>query len=99
MFEDDWGPKNLFRKTFYLALECRDDEAMPMREVVVCLKSARPESDPEILAFRDELEQMQGIRLYHFKTLPELTAQVREACASWVQDIRSETAVAGEAQH
>src|ERR1039457_1415939 len=25
VFEDDWGPKNLFRKMFYLAIECRDD--------------------------------------------------------------------------
>src|ERR1700733_3471346 len=38
IFEDDWGPKNLFRKVFYQAAECRDDSAMPMREVIVCLK-------------------------------------------------------------
>src|ERR1700722_18172855 len=25
IFQDDWGPKNLFRKMFYLAAECRDD--------------------------------------------------------------------------
>ena len=99
IFEDDWGPKNLFRKTFYLALECRDDAAMPMREVVVFLKNARPETDPEIIAFRDELLQMQGIRLYQFKTTAELGAQMRELCALWVRDIQSQPVVEAEAQH
>src|SRR5215471_20941734 len=33
VFEDDWGPKNLFRKMFLLALDCRDDAAFPKREV------------------------------------------------------------------
>src|SRR5258707_7721538 len=27
VFEDDWGPKNLFRKMFTLATECRDDSS------------------------------------------------------------------------
>jgi len=27
VFDDDWGPKNLFRKMFYLAIEYRDDAA------------------------------------------------------------------------
>jgi hypothetical protein len=57
VFEDDWGPKNLFRKMFFLATECRDDAALPMQEVVVFLKAAPRETDPEILAFRKELEQ------------------------------------------
>jgi len=99
IFEDEWGPKNLFRKTFYVALECRDDAAMPMREVVVFLKNARTETDPEIVAFREELEQTPGIRLYRFKTPAELTAQVREVCSQWVREIRSETAMAGEVEH
>src|SRR5579871_3508820 len=40
VFEDDWGPRNLFRKMFLLALECREDPALPMREAVVFLKTA-----------------------------------------------------------
>src|SRR6516165_2147251 len=43
IFQDDWGPKNLFRKMFHLALECRDDAGLPMREAVVCLRAAPKE--------------------------------------------------------
>src|ERR1700736_234246 len=64
VFQDDWGPKNLFRKLLYLAAECRDDTGMPMREVIVCLKDAPRETDPEILAFRKELEDLQGVRVF-----------------------------------
>jgi hypothetical protein len=67
IFEDDWGPKNLFRKMFYLAIDCRDDPAFPMQEVAVFLKDAPRETDPEILAFRKELEQRQDMRVFHFE--------------------------------
>src|ERR1039457_1415940 len=49
--------ENLFRKMFYLAIECRDDATLPMQDVVVFLKAAPRETDPEILAFRKELEE------------------------------------------
>lgn len=39
VFEDDWGPRNLFRKMFHLSVECRDDPVFPMREVAVFLKT------------------------------------------------------------
>jgi len=63
MFQDDWGPRDLFRKLFLLALECRDDASMPMRDVVVCLKDAPHETNPEILGFRRELEEQSGVRV------------------------------------
>ena len=47
VFEDDWGTRNLFRKMLYVATDCRDDPAMPMREAIVCLKDAPRETDPE----------------------------------------------------
>ncbi|MGH9564101.1 MAG: hypothetical protein ACRD3S_21825, partial [Terracidiphilus sp.] len=34
LFQDDWGPRELFRKLFHLAIECRDDSSLPMRDVV-----------------------------------------------------------------
>src|SRR5580692_10554615 len=66
VFEDDWGPRDLFRKLFFLAVECRNDDAMPMRDIVVFLKRAPHETNPETLAFRRELEACTDARVYHY---------------------------------
>lgn len=87
VFEDEWGPKNLFRKMFYLATECRDDAAMPMREAIVCLKAAPRETDPEILAFRKELEELPGVRVFHFDKPESLKTQLLQVCGGWVRSI------------
>lgn len=87
VFEDDWGPKNLFRKMFYLATECRDDAALPMQEVVVFLKAAPRETDPEILAFRKELQEQPGVRVFHFDKIENLKAQLRQVSGEWVHQI------------
>jgi hypothetical protein len=87
VFEDDWGPKNLFRKMFTLATECRDDSNFPMREIVVCLKRAPGETDAEILAFRKELEDRQDMRVLHFDNPENLKAQLVEVCSGWVRSI------------
>jgi hypothetical protein len=87
VFEDDWGPKNLFRKMFFLATDCRDDNNLPMRELIVCLKDAPRETDPEILAFRKELEEQQKVRIFHFNHVENLGGQLHEVCREWVQSI------------
>jgi hypothetical protein len=87
VFEDDWGPKNLFRKMFLLALECRDDPGFPMREVIVCLKAAPKETDPEILAFRKELEDAPGVRVLHFHSGEDLKPQLVEVASGWARTI------------
>ena len=89
IFEDDWGPKNLYRKMFYLAAECRDDPAFPMQEVVVFLKAAPRETDPEILAFRKELEDREDVRVFHFDKPESLKAQIIEVSSAWVRSILS----------
>jgi hypothetical protein len=94
VFQDDWGPKNLFRKMFYLATDSRDDASLPMREVVVCLKDAPRETDPEILAFRKELEEQQNVRAFQFNNVENLGEQLRKVCGEWVQSI---LAAGGEA--
>ncbi len=93
VFQDDWGPKNLFRKMFFLATDCRDDASLPMREVIVCLKDAPRETDPEILAFRKELADQQNVRVFYFDNLESLGEQLRKVCGEWVQSI---IAAAGE---
>ena len=87
VFEDDWGPKNLFRKLFHLAMECRDDASMPMRDVVVFLKDAPHETDPEILAFRQELEDRADVRLFRYASPDALKAHLLEVSTEWAQAI------------
>jgi hypothetical protein len=87
MFQDDWGPRDLFRKIFLLALECRDDAAMPMRDVVICLKDAPHETNPQILAFRAELEGRQGVRVLRYSQPEEIRRQLEEICTEWTESI------------
>ncbi len=87
IFEDDWGPRNLFQKMFYLAAECRDDGNFPMREVIVCLKDAPRETDPEILAFRKELEDRKDVTVFKFDNADALKNHLLEACTGWVRSI------------
>jgi len=98
VFEDDWGPKNLFRKLFYLATECRDDPSMPMREVIAFLKDAPHETDPEILAFRQELQDREDVRLFRYASLDALKAQLLEIVNGWAHAIvQAKTAASGAA--
>jgi hypothetical protein len=86
LFEDDWGPRDLFRKLFLLAVECRDDPAMPMRDVVVCLKDAPRETNPEILAFRKELEEIPNDRVFRYGSIDLLKEHLRGICEGWARD-------------
>ena len=85
VFEDDWGPRDLFRKLFLLAVECRDDLSMPMRDLVVGIKNAPNETNPEILAFRKELEERTDVRVIHYHTVDELQEQLTEVCNEWAR--------------
>lgn len=94
VFEDDWGPKNLMRKMFYLACDARGDEALPMRDVVVFLKDAPRETDAEILAFRKELTELADVRVFHFHTADEMRGQMRMVTSGWVRQIQESTSAA-----
>ena len=87
IFQDDWGPRDLFRKLFLLAVECREDAAMPMRDVVVCLKDAPHETNAEILAFRHELEERQDLRVFNYASVDELKAQLAGVCEGWARSL------------
>jgi hypothetical protein len=92
IFEDDWGPRDLFRKLFLLAVECRNDPAMPMRDVAVFLKRGVHVTNPEILAFRNELETCQVARIFHYANADELKAAVLDACGNWATERVESTA-------
>ena len=90
IFEDDWGPKNLMRKMFFLAYDSRADQALPMREVVIFLKDAPRESDPDILAFRKELADLPDVRVATFKTVAELGSALRAVASGWVVRLKQD---------
>jgi hypothetical protein len=87
LFQDDWGPRDLFRKLFLLAVECRDDASMPMRDLVVAIKDAPNETNAEILAFRKELEERTDLRVFRYRTVDELREHVTEVCNGWARVI------------
>lgn len=100
IFEDEWGPKNLFRRMFYLACECREDAGMPMREIVVCLKAAPREADAEILQFREELERTPNVQLVRYEKPEDLKEKLLDTFTGWTRAARAELArfVAGGEQ-
>lgn len=87
IFQDDWGQRDLFRKLYLLALECRDDASMPMRNVVVCLKDAPNETNHEILAFRKELEDRKDINLFRYTRVEQLQQHLERVCCDWTQSL------------
>ena len=86
LFQDDWGPRDLFRKLFLLAVECRDNPAMPMRDVVVCIKDAPHETNPEILAFRRELAERSDLRVFPYGSVDTLRELLNEVCNGWARE-------------
>jgi hypothetical protein len=97
IFQDDWGPKNLFRRIFLVALESRDDTALPMREVVVCLKDAPGEKDQEIVEFRRELAESPGVRLIRYGKVEELKQKLLEIGSGWAGELAQGLPGAGTA--
>jgi len=87
LFEDEWGPNNLYRKIFHVAEECRDDANFPMREAIICLKAAPHETDPATLALRKELADRTDMRAFHFDKADNLKEQLMEVCRGWVREI------------
>jgi hypothetical protein len=87
IFQDDWGPRDLYRKLFLLAVECRDDASMAMRDVAICLKNAPGETNAEILAFRKELEERKDMGVFAYSSLDELETHLEEVCSRWTREL------------
>jgi hypothetical protein len=87
IFQDDWGPRDMFRKLFLLAVECRDDSSMPMRDVVVCLKDAPGETNQEILAFRKQLEERNDINVFRYSRVEQLQEYLGRVCSEWARSL------------
>ncbi len=89
IFEDDWGPRELCRKLFDLACDARHDDGLPMREVLICLKDAPRETDPQILAFRKELQELPDVTVFPFTHTEQVKAKVIEVASGWVSTLLS----------
>jgi hypothetical protein len=87
VFQDDWGPRNLGRKLFYLASDGRGDKALPMKDVIVFLKDAPRETDPAVLAFRKELAELSDVQVLHFADLETMRTQLNEVLGGWVAEL------------
>jgi hypothetical protein len=87
LFEDDWGTRNLSQKLFRLAVACRADAALPMREVALFLKDAPGETDPEILAFRKELEEQDQVPVFRYETIEELRGKLDAVLRGWADEL------------
>jgi hypothetical protein len=87
IFQDEWGPRNLFRKLFLLALDCREDASMPMRDVAVCLKDAPDERDPELVEFRRELEGRADVHLIRYSKAESIREQLEDVLRGWAESV------------
>jgi hypothetical protein len=65
-----------------------------MRDVVVFLKDAAHESDPRILEFRKELDCFPGVRVFRYRTIEELNAQLAPILMEWAQELIAEKTAA-----
>jgi len=97
VFQDDWGPRNLFKKAFHTAEECRGDSGRLMREIVVLLKDAPHETDPEILAFRKELAEWQGDRVFTYAKLDEFQTILTGIYTAWLKNLVGDAASSASA--
>ena len=59
----------------------------PCRKLVVFLKAAPRETDPEILAFRKELEEQPGVPVFHFEKIESLKTEFGQVAGAWVRQI------------
>jgi hypothetical protein len=73
-----------------VAEECRDDQSQPMKEIVVLLKDAPHETDPEILAFRKELAEWKGGRVFTFTKLDEYKTILAGIYTGWLKSLVTE---------
>jgi hypothetical protein len=87
IFEDDWGPKNLFRKMFYLAIDCRDDPAFPMQEVAVFLKERSARNRSRNSGVSQRTRTAPGYARVSFRETERLKAQLIELSSEWVGSV------------
>jgi len=85
-----WGPAGRsFEHDLQLALACRDDAALPMREAVVLLKKPDddPAMDPALARFRARPPADGDPRRIPFEDCAQFKAIVRGLLSAWLKDV------------
>ena len=84
---DTWGPPiRNFEQDYRLAIQCRDDPGLPMKEVVVFLKKLPPgrEPEPAVVELRQQLSAGAGPRHFSFTDTAEFEARLRALLSEWL---------------
>src|SRR5271168_4411786 len=84
--EDSWdAPPAGFRHDYKLALACREDPELPLREVVVMFRrpSQDDESDGRLASFRKSLDP--GIKQFDFSGVAEFKTQTAALFRAWAE--------------
>jgi hypothetical protein len=97
---NSWGPPSAgFEELFDLALDCRSDSALPMRDVAVLLKKTDPSRlKPDVAQFRATAEQNANLKVMYFEDSPSLIERITELLTGWREQLKATPpkAVGGE---
>jgi hypothetical protein len=88
LVEDIWeAPVQSFLHDYRLALRCRADAALPMRDIAVFVKKTpEGEEDGGLGQFRAKLGGPDGPRCYDFGTADELAALLPPVLSEWLSE-------------
>jgi hypothetical protein len=90
VLDDTWGPPGKsFAHDYRLAQDCRGDDRLPMREVVVFLKETPPAGvEADLERFRKAISEGSSPRHYVFREPREFQSQVRALLSGWLAESR-----------
>ena len=90
---DTWGPRerNLHRD-YQLACRCLEDEALPMREVLLAAKTAA-KPDPDVVEFLQGFAPAPHSTFFGFADLSEFELHLKCLLVEWAQSLPVRSAV------
>jgi hypothetical protein len=92
--EDIWDvPAASFLRDYRVALKCRTDEAMPMREMAVAIKRTPADEEPGDLAqFRAGLTSDGAPHVVEFTTMEEFRGFLAPLLSEWLVTVKQQAA-------
>ena len=89
LLDTSWGPPWAeFHRLFDMALSCRNDVNLPMKEIGVFLKQRDlPDYQSDVAEFRRRVMEIPGITVYPFRDSPELDRQLTSLLTAWRESL------------
>lgn len=90
--EDSWdAPPASFRHDYRLALQCKADPALPMREVAVLFRkpgedAVSEDNDGRLAAFRAGIDPAAGVRQFDFADAAEFKTRIAALFSEWMAE-------------